>query len=272
MHVHYAVQTCDRTSWQINNRYCGTDKATLTKKSITSLLISIWYVHQRAKGFEHHVRIIDDNSSKETQQFFHDIAKLFTRDRITVEVVQTKNTGIKNSIKECYDWLAQEGKDFVYQIQDDYLFEPSAMYEIMGMFFQLKEQVDTEAVVIGFNNPICWGIDYANRPTPRTIFMGEKRYWIQIYDVACTFFTSKNQFMKHLDLYETFLNLLDKPLGELKELESISLNYMFTKRGVLGVCPIESLNLHIQDEQDKDPYIDWKLRWDNVPHIDDIKF
>jgi hypothetical protein len=140
------------------------------------------------------------------------------------------------------------------------------------MFFQLNDQVSTDPIVVGFNNPICWGVDYANRPTPRTIFMGEKRYWIQIYDTACTFFTSKKQFVQHIDLYKNFLALLDKPANELTELESISLNYMFTKRGVLGVCPIESLTLHVQGEQDKDPYVDWQKRWDNVPELSDIKF
>ena len=104
---------------------------------------------------------------------------------------------------------------------------------------------------------------YLYRPTPRTIIPGTHRYWIQFYDVACTFMTSTEQFNKHWDLYETFLNF--SPTYE--NLEPESLNHMFVKRGVLGVMPVNSVALHMQGEFEKDPYIDWRSWWDAVKDI-----
>ena len=51
------------------------------------------------------------------------------------------------------------------------------------------------------------------------------------------------------------------------DLENKSLNKMFTERGVLGVQPFTSVALHMQDEYWKDPYIDWRKRWDSVEVI-----
>jgi hypothetical protein len=74
--------------------------------------------------------------------------------------------------------------------------------------------------------------------------------------------TSADQLRKQKDLTDLFLSL--PPKGIDGHLEAISLNYMFTKKGVLGISPIESQALHIQMERDKDPYIDWKKLWDSV--------
>ena len=272
MQAHYAIQTCDRSSWQGNDRYCSNDRAELTRKSVTSFLISVKYLSSKVNAFTQYVKIFDDNSSTETKQFLNEVAKKFSDTKIKIEVSQTSNTGIKSSISECYDWLAKNGKGYVYQVQDDYLFEPDALYQMIGIWFHVKEQTDTDCIVIPYNNPLLWGVNYVNRPTPRTLFLGEKQYWIQTYDTACTFLTTKDQFIQHRELYEKFLSLLDKPASEITELESISLNHMFTRKGVLGVMPMTSLALHMQTETEKDPYIDWKTRWDKVPDLVDINY
>jgi len=270
MQAHYAIQTCDRASWQGNPRYCTNDRAELTRKSVTSFLISAHYISNRVNAIIQHIKIFDDNSSLATQQFLADIAKKFTTDKIKIEVTQVSQTGIKGSIGECYDWLAKNGKGYVFQVQDDYLFEPDALYQMIGVWFHIKDQTDTDCIVIPYNNPVLWGVNYVNRPTPRTIFLGERQYWIQTYDTACTFLTTRDQFIQHKELYTEFLSMLDKPPSEITHLESVTLNYMFTRKGVLGVIPFTSVALHMQTESEKDPYIDWKTRWDCVPDLKDI--
>jgi hypothetical protein len=75
--------------------------------------------------------------------------------------------------------------------------------------------------------------------------------------------TSHTQFNKHWDLYEKFFSI-NPSKGINGDLEAISLNYMLTQRGVLGITPVNSLALHMQGEQEVDPYIDWKEKWNQI--------
>jgi hypothetical protein len=260
INVHYALQTCNINSNQKVDRYCGNDKTEIVHKCVTSFFTSVAYAAKKNQDAHHAIAIIDDHSTIETITYLKKLAKCYNRDNITVEFISLETNGIMNSIRACWNWLEKNGKDLVYQVQDDYLFEPHAIYEMIDMFMQIYNDTKTEAIVIAYNDPYHWQTHYRYKTTPRTVIQGVNRYWIQMYDVACTFMTSKNQFSQHWDLFETFLNL--SPTNG--RLEAISLNYMFTKRGLLGVQPVESIALHMQSDFEKDPYIDWKSRWDAV--------
>jgi hypothetical protein len=130
------------------------------------------------------------------------------------------------------------------------------------MYFQIKNETDHEPVIYPFNRSTNWRVSYRNQSTPRAIFYGNSRVWIQLYDVGCCFMTSVNQLRKNKDLLDLFVSLPSKGIDG--ALESISLNLMFTKKGVLCVAPVESLALHMQTEDEKDPYIDWESWWNSV--------
>lgn len=263
---HYAIQTCDNKSFQNLPRYCGDDRALLTKKSVTSLLHSIKLVADEKSDTIHFVHIIDDKSSDTTMAFFTRAIKHFQTENLIITFESLASPGLANSIRRCYNWLKDNGTDFVFQIQDDYIFAPGAIRDVADIWFQMYYETETEAVITPYHDTYVWLKHYRNRPTPRSFLIGKNGFWIQIYDVACTFFTSINQFNKHWDLYEKFFYLIDNRDSEYS-LENKSLNYMFTKRAVLGLCPVNSLSLHMQTDLEKDPYIDWKLWWDNIKDI-----
>lgn len=230
IHFHYALQTCDSANNTTSNRYCSNNRAEITKKSVLSFFESIKNVTLQDVGDEqyHNIIIVDDNSSDSTLKFLHNIANHFKCDNIDINIHQIKDPGIMNSIKYCYEWLEKNGIDIVYQVQDDYLFEKTSIFEMIDIFVQLKRDCDTDAIVIGYNDPYLWTYVYRYKPTPRAIFPGIHRYWMQTYDVSCTFLTSKKQFSNNWDLYKVFLDL--PPTGVNGKLENISLNYMFTKK------------------------------------------
>jgi hypothetical protein len=87
-----------------------------------------------------------------------------------------------------------------------------------------------------------------------------------MYDCSCSWLTSKEQFSKNWDLYLDFFKLI--AAMEPEALENKSLNYMFTRRGILGLMPVQSLAFHMQSDQEKDPHIDWRPIWDAI----DINF
>jgi hypothetical protein len=260
MNIHYALQTCDVASNQVLNRITGTTKTEITKRCVTSFFNSVSFVSKIYPEITHVIKIIDDHSTEETVNFLKSCIGKYGCDNIVIELEQLQDTGIMQSIGRCYEWLEQNGTHLVYQIQDDYLFHPHAIIEMISLFNQLVIEVDTEPVITPYNHAHLWMTIYRNLVTPRTLFLGSSRYWIQIYDVSCSFMTSHKNFMDTKDLRDLFLSFPSKG-DEHGNLENKSLNYMFTQRGMLGVTPINSLSLHIQGELEKDPYIKWEEWW-----------
>lgn len=257
--VHYAIQTCDIKNYQIDNRFCNTSRTILSKKSLLSIYNAIKYVADNKPSTSHYINIIEDNCTDELLDFIQNLLKNNLYKNIFFELTSLRdNTGIANSIEYCYNWLSQNGKYLVFQIQDDYLFSIDSIYQSIDIYFQILYNLKTEPVVQPFNDHVFWN-DYQYTQTPRFVFLGKKNYWIQIYDTSCSFLTSHSQFIKHGDLYKKFFYLVEKKISTL---ESRSLNYMFTQRGVLGVTPLNTLTHHIQDYPD--PYVNWKELWNSL--------
>lgn len=260
MNIHYALQTCDIASNQVNSRYCSDSRHEVTKKCVTSFFQSVHVAAERKKDIQHQIAIFDDHSTKETIYFLEECVKIYSTDNVSVVLFKLDKKGIMNSIGSCYQWLQDNGKDLVYQVQDDYLFEKSAVSEVIDTYFKILHETGANSLVTPYNAPYLWSEIYRGMTTPRTVFLGEKRYWIQIYDISCSFLTSHNIFINNKDLLDYFLSLDPRN----PELEKISLNKMLVARGNLAVCPFESIALHMQGSYEKDPYVDWKRLWDSI--------
>lgn len=257
---HYAMQICDTANRdQTNKRFCGDDRALLTKKSVKSFLESISYLYNKQSGTEHHILFLADNTTDSTLNFIERLKEQYQKKEINIYIQRTE-LGCKESMRTCFDWLSVNGKDLIYLVQDDYLFLKSAVYEMASIFFQLHNEVNAQPIVMSFNAPSLWRESYRNNPTPRAIFVGENRYWIQSYDTPSTFLTSREQLSKNWDVIQLFLQLSFYD----QDLEKKSLNKMFTQKGILGVLPINSVALHMQGNRELDPYINWKEWWDSI--------
>jgi len=261
--IHYALQTCDISSRDSQSRYCASTKAEVTKKCVTSFLVAVQTVAKAVPNTKQHVAIFDDHSTTETADFLKFACNYFTCDNVTIEFIPLQTRGLFESVRTCFEWLEKNGTELVYQVQDDYLFEPNAIFEMIDVFMKVHKDTNTHPIISPYNHPHYWETAYAYKATPRVIVPGSNRYWIQLYEIPCTYLTSKHEFSKHWDLYENFFN------GDLHDpkLEINSFNKILTERGVLGIEPVTSIALHMQAEFDKDPYIDWKSRWDSVIEI-----
>ncbi len=263
--IHYALQMCDIRNYQINARFCTDNRTELSKKSLKSILNSIEHCSTQEVQSQHFLMIFADDCSDELKSYIDKCIKKYSKPQINIEVEYLEKAGIANSIQYCYEWLKDEGSNLVFQIQDDYLFTEGAIYNSVDMFYQLYQNYQTHAIICPYIDPDFMR-GYKGKSIPRLIELGKHSYWTQIYDTSCSFLTSHEQFCKHLDLYDIFYGLVreKKVNGNLIDLENKSLNYMFTKRGVLGVTPINGLTFHMQSEAEKDPYIDWKPIWDSI--------
>lgn len=254
--IYYALQTCDNKSWQGSERYAG-NKTEIVKKCVTSFLKSVQFCAKIREESNHRIAILDDNSEKETLEFLHKCKENFSSHNISISIENLSESGVMESIKRCYQKMEDNGKDLVMQVQDDYLFTETAIFEMIDVFMQLRKDVNTESIVLSFHDHRYWKTIYRYKVTPRMIFPAAYQNWMQCYDIPCTFLTSKQQFSKHWDLYYKFFSLLGN-----SRLEADSLNKILVERGVLAVQPFTSVALHMQDESWKDPYIDWKRLWD----------
>jgi predicted ribosome-associated RNA-binding protein Tma20 len=261
--IHYAVQVCDVSSYQGKKRFCGNDRTLLSKKSIKSLFNSIKRCYELQPKTKHHVMIVEDNASQDLIEFIKkEITNELSEDIVIKLHTLKPKTGISESIRYCYEWLTQNGKNIVFQIQDDYLFSIDSIHDSIEHFFVVLEESKTHPIIQPFNDITYWAFSYKNSSTPRMISLGKKGYWIQIYDTSCSFLTSHEQFVKHWDLYDKFFELIPNASEKNNILENRSLNYMFTKREVLGLTPINTLTHHIQTQPDL--YVDWKEIWEST--------
>lgn len=260
INIHYAVQTCTTKSNQNQKRFCSDDRSEITKKCVTSLFESIQYCVESQRDLVHHIRIIDDSSDTETIEYLEALCERFNNSNIKAEVVSTEFEGIMDSIRACYEYLKSEGDNLVFQVQDDYMFSITAIYEMVDLFYQLYSEKDTESLISGYNCPGWYIGDNKYSQEPIVMVPGMLRYWRQIFNTSCSFLTSINILRDNWDLIEAFLHL--HPLDS--RLEAESLNYMLVRRGIAGFCPINSVAFHMQSEYEKDPYIDWKPLWESI--------
>jgi hypothetical protein len=260
---HYALQTCDYRNSQKINRFATDSKFELVKKCVTSFLVSVDYVAKKVPNTKHTIAIFDDQSSGELVSYLKKLIEHFTCSNISFEFYQIKAGTLMPSVRKCWYWLQKNGKDMVYQVQDDYLYEKTAIFEMTDIWMQLKSDTNSDIFVVPYHDPRHWLTIYRYKTTPRAVIPGAHRYWIQCYDIPCTFMTSKNQFSKHWDMYEKFLAKDPTDVT----MESDTINRIVVDRNVLCLMPFESLALHMQSEAEKDPYIDWKSRWDSVVEL-----
>lgn len=266
INVHYALQSCDTAYNICPDRFCSDSRTEVSKKCIKSFFESLKHVAESNSEVMHTARIFDDHSSKDLLDFLHKLKHHYQNSNIDITIESLENTGIMESIAACYTWLKNNGIDLVYQIQDDYLFEQDAIYQMIDMFMQIYSDLDTLPFITGYQDPYYWHLPgYKYKSTPRMVVPGKSQYWIQCYDISCSFLTSHSQLVKHWDLLQYFLSL-DPQSGKL---ESISLNKILVQRGQLGLMPFKSITLHMQSDFERDPYIDWQTLW-NKQNIEDL--
>jgi len=82
--------------------------------------------------------------------------KEFDKDNISIVIEHLQTSGVMESIKACYQRMEDKGTDLVYQVQDDYLFTETAIFEMIDVFMQLRNDVQTDAVVASFHDHRYW--------------------------------------------------------------------------------------------------------------------
>lgn len=268
MIVNYALQTYDITSNSCFDRYSTNDKQKLVQTCISSFFRSVKYAADQNLEIQHDIKVVDNGSTESTLDLIGRAIEKFNGQNINIELISLNSGSMIESMRFCFELLRDIQGELVYLVQDDYLYVEDGIHQMIDVFVNFYTETIHLPLIYCFNTPAHWKEQYRLRTTPRLIYPGKKQYWIQNYDISCTFLTHKKQLQKNWHWIEYFMSIDQvNGLNDRGDLENISLNKILVEENVLGLMPLESVGLHMQGEREKEPYIDWEKRWNSIELI-----
>lgn len=233
-------------------RYCGHPKIEISSRCVFSLIDSLNYASKNNPNTEIKLQIFDDHSDEE---FLKTLSKIISLCNFEVNLENLKTYGIMPSILRCYEHGRDYGKDWVYYIQDDFLFQKNSVDLMLFAANQFSSNLNSPASIHAFNDPYEY-TQAENTAIKSHIVISKDRYWRTNIHAVFSMFTHHSIIKDNWDL---FYKMGTSEVHPLMEHESIS--KLFQERGYYQFTPIPSLSLHMQSETEKDFFIDWKSWW-----------
>ncbi len=204
----------------------GITKETLIAVSLMSLKNTILNFLEN-NDFEINLHLISDNSY---QEFNNHINRLLDNKKIKIENYNSKIKGNRGSYLECCD-QAQNAKDLIFFIEDDYLFEKNCIDEMLTTYSRISSILNSDIVLCPTDYPFFYDSLYNTN-----IFIGKNYKWRSVGETLLTYMFSKeifNKFIKEIKLVgEQENDPFERPLHDMY-------------KSVNCLAPINSLSYHI---------------------------
>jgi len=250
------LRTCDIANVHVDwrKRYHGLEKQELIRGCIKSLVRSIQY----ATNSDTNLIVLDDHSSEETKSLIRDIISVLKEKQKFIEL---EDRGYNNSAFQQWILCRDSSADLIYSVEDDYLHSTTAIHEMVGSYNIFRERLKRDDIVLyPFDEPSEYN------PPVRTDFIvhGSHRHWRTGVFTTNVLMTRPQLLKKHWELFEVlalkyngdYLN----PRTEHYE-EANTIWKIWNSGQAIRFNPIPSLALHMQFDQQKDPFIDWQSWW-----------
>lgn len=252
-HLLVVLQTHSKSNSQKNLvRYCGAPKIELASRCTFSLIDSLNYAQEHNPNCEIEMQIFDDHSD---QEFLDTLEKLISIAKFKINLTHLETHGIMPSILRCYEHGKEYGKDWVYFIQDDFLFQQNSIDLMLYAIEEFSNNLGRPASIHAFNDPWEYYMP-ENVAVPCHIVVSKDRYWRTNIHVPFSLMTHISIIRQNWDL---FYKMGTSEVHGKMEQESIS--RLYYEREYRAFTPIPSLSLHMQAETEKDFFIDWKSWW-----------
>jgi glycosyltransferase involved in cell wall biosynthesis len=249
------LRTCDvanvHVDWRV--RYHGIQKSELIVGCLRSLVNSIKVV----TGTEIKLIILDDHSTPDTLEKIREIASGVKNS----SVISLGERGYNNSAHQQWILCRDSEANLVYSVEDDYLHCSTAIQEMLDSYQKFCDRLKRNDIVLyPFDEPSEY--DPPNRAD--FIVHGSARHWRTGVFTTNVMMTRPQLFRDNWTLFETlalkyngdYLN----PRTEHYE-ESNTIWSIWQSNRAMRFNPIPSLALHMQFEQQRDPFIDWQQWW-----------
>jgi predicted SAM-dependent methyltransferase len=233
-------------------RYCGANKSEVMRRCTRSLIESVNYAVDFLSYFDFELVVLDDHSDEYSLNHLKNnlnIAKFPTK------LIHLESKGIMPSILACYEYGKKHGSDWVYFVQDDYLYEEKAIYEMLMVAIETSQKLQNFTSVFPYNDPYRY--EPVNTVIQSHIIRSQGKHWrTQVMTSSC-FLVHHHIILKNWDL---FYNMGTHAVTS--DMEDNTINQLFRTRGYYLFVPIPSLALHMQYEAEHDPFVNWRLMWD----------
>lgn len=253
-------------------RFCGANKREVMRRCTQSLIESVNYALPKIDYFDFQLVVLDDHSDAGS---ITELKNNLSLAKFPTKLIHLETRGIMPSILACYEYGKENGTDWVYFVQDDYLYEQTAIYDMLMTAIETSQKTGTLTSIFPYNDPYRYAP--VNTVIQSHIIRSQNRHWrTQVMTASC--------FMVHhkviLDNWDLFYNMGTHPVTH--DMEDKTINQLFRSRGYYLFVPIPSLALHMQYEAECDPLIDWQPLWDKyalnekkysiiIPHLSTSK-
>ena len=182
------------------------NKHDLILTCLKSLKISITnFLNQNDIIFDIHcISDVSDN------KFDNKIKEILEYKNINVNFIKSKIKGNRGTYLECCD-QAEDSNDLIFFIEDDYLFEPNCIEEMIYSYSRLSTIFGQDLFMCPSDYPFYYDSNYET-----SLFIGYEYRWRIVYETLLTFMFSKkilNKFRNQIRLVgEQENSPFEKPL------------------------------------------------------------
>lgn len=248
------LRTCDvknvHDDWRV--RYCKLPKNELIMGCLNSLIRSC----QNVEGVK--LTVMDDHSSEQTT---NEIKLKLENSNIPFEFISLEGTGYNNSAHQQFLRCRDSEYELVYSVEDDYLHCPTAIMEMIESYELFEQRIPNTIVVI---HPFDTPPDY-NPPSRKDFIVhGSHRHWRTGVSTTNVLFARPKLFRDFWEIFEVLALKYNgdyiTPRTEHYD-ESNTIEKIWNGGPAVRFNPIPSLALHMQFDEQKEPFIDWEVWW-----------
>jgi Txe/YoeB family toxin of Txe-Axe toxin-antitoxin module len=254
MSIEVVLRTCDHSNvhkdWRV--RYSNIPKNELVIGCVNSLINS-------CKDIENlKFTVFDDHSSKET---IDKIIEKLENNKINYEFISLGEKGYNYSGLKQWERCRDSECDLVYSIEDDYLHCQTAVKELIDSYYLFCDRLKKDTIVL---TPFDEPGEYNPPQRKDFIVHGSNRHWRTGINTSQVLFCKPKVFGENWDIFELLAtkyngNYLESRTEHYEESNTIW--KLWSEGPYIRFNPIPSLALHMQFNEQIDPFIDWKKWW-----------
>lgn len=246
------IRTCLRSNRNVDTtpRFTGASTAETVYRCLRSTIRSINHAYREEKDRQMEAVILDDHSDA---SYLLQIKELCQEIQCPWKIQTTRETGQGKSLLEQFE-LAKPLNALCYFCEDDYLHEPSAIWEMWNFYRQMVDQTSTHLVLHPQECEFLYQTHY-----PSYILSGEKRHWRTMNHATHVLFTHSHVVKSYWQYFENTKYVGDRKNRQLGA-ESKTTNLLF--KYIPGFCPIPAVAGHAQFELSLPPCFNWQKIWE----------